>query len=296
MLWRITDAESSYHALSVTVNKRFSRSFQLQSAYTFSKSTDDASTWDDTRDFGESDRSGYGLRKDHGLSSFDVRRVWTTNFTLDLPDQNLTGLVGTLLGGWRLSGIVRFNDGFPLNPSAQQSRNRIRINGINTDFSMSFVDGPRLDLLPEGDHNPIRAQDPDEYIDVSQFALPATNCLSRDPRSDTPEPFPCEPSLTGGLVGPEGAFLGNLGRNVLISPGVANMDVALRKEGSIELLGEAVALHFRAELFNLFNRPNFGSPELVLYTRTGTVQAGAGQIKETRVKARQVQLALRVVF
>jgi hypothetical protein len=268
----------------------------LQSAYTFSKSTDDASTWDDSRDFGDSDRGGYGLRKDHGLSSFHVRNAWTANFTVDLPNRGLGGLAGALLGGWRLSGVLRFNDGFPLNPTAQQPRNRIRINGVNTDFSMSFVDGPMLDLVPGGDQNRVRPQHPDEYIDVSQFMLPATNCLSRDPRNDTPEPFPCQPALTGGLARPEGAFLGNLGRNVLISPGVANVDLALRKEASMDFLGETSVLQFRAEFFNIFNRPNFGSPQMTLFTRTGAVQSGAGQIQETSVNARQAQLALRLMF
>ena len=44
MRWRVTDATTAYHALRVNVDKRFSHNFQLSSAYTFSKTTDDTST------------------------------------------------------------------------------------------------------------------------------------------------------------------------------------------------------------------------------------------------------------
>jgi hypothetical protein len=63
----------------------------------------------------------------------------------------------------------------------------------------------------------------------------------------------------------------------------------------MDFLGETSVLQFRAEFFNIFNRPNFGSPQMTLFTRIGAVQSGAGQIKETSVNARQAQLALRLM-
>ncbi|MBI2819545.1 MAG: TonB-dependent receptor [Acidobacteria bacterium] len=295
MEWRISDGTSDYHAFHLTVNKRFSRGLQFQSSYTVSKSTDDASTWNDSTDFGDSDRRAYGLGKDHGLSSFDTRNVWTTNFVVDLPGGNLKGAPGTLFGGWRLSGILRFNAGFPLNPSAQQARSRIVIDGERTDFKMRFVDGPTLDLIPGGNQNPVNPQNPNKYIDLSQFALPLTNC-TLDVRLDI-MPNPCHANLLpGGKIASTGAFLGNIGRNILISPGVANADVALMKETSLPFLSESSILEFRCELFNLFNRPNFGNPELTLYGRNGLTRSGAGRITATRINARQIQLGLHLAF
>ena len=295
MRWRITDATSDYHAFRFAVNKRFSRGFQMQSSYTFSKSTDDTSTWTGSSDFGNSDRRGYGLDKDHGLSSFDVRNSWGTSFTYELPGRNLTGAVGALLGGWSTSGSIRLNDGFPLNPSATQARSRLVINGVQTDFTMSFVEGSRVDLVPGGDQNAIRAQNPDNYFDTSQYRYPLSNC-ARDARVDI-VPSPCNPNLLpGGQIASTGAFLGNLGRNTLISPGVANVDFTLMKQTRLPALGESTAVQFRWELFNLFNRPNFGSPSLTIFDRTGAVQAGAGRIESTRTNARQMQFALRFEF
>jgi hypothetical protein len=50
---------------------------------------------------------------------------------------------------------------------------------------------------------------------------------------------------------------GNTGRNILIGPGLANVDFAALKNFTI--FRESV-LQFRAEFFNLFNHPNFGLP------------------------------------
>jgi hypothetical protein len=303
MRWRITDATSDYHAFRFAVNKRFSGGFQLQSTYTFAKSTDDTSTWTGSSDFDSSDRRGYGLDKDHALSAFDVRNSWNTNFTYELPTGNLTGVAGAIFGGWSTSGSIRLNDGFPLNVSATQPRSRIRINNVNTDFTMTFVEGSRVDLAPGGDQNSVRAQNPDEYFDPSQYAYPLTNC-ARDVRTDlgfTDIPgnaeLPCnENLLPGGLAASTGAYLGNLGRNTLISPGVANVDFTLMKETRLPMMGESGSLQFRWELFNLFNRPNFGSPGLTLFNRNGVLQGTAGRIESTRTNARQMQLALRLSF
>ena len=288
MRWRVTDATSDYHAFRLSVSKRFSGGFQMQSSYTFSKSTDDTSTWTGSSDFGDSERRGYGLNKDHGLSSFDVRNSWNTNFIYELPGRNLDGAAGALLGGWSVSSVMRFNDGFPIDVDGQRARSRIRINNVNTDFTMRFVDGSSLDLIPGGNQNPIHPQNPDAYIDVSQFRLPMTNC-TRDARVDI-TPSPCDPNL------PTGQFLGNLGRNAVIGPGVASVDFTLMKETKVSMLGESGSLQFRWELFNLFNRPNFGYPSLQLYDRTGKVPADAGRIEDTRVNARQMQFAVRMSF
>jgi Carboxypeptidase regulatory-like domain/TonB dependent receptor len=51
--------------------------------------------------------------------------------------------------------------------------------------------------------------------------------------------------------------VGNLGRNNLIGPGYAETDIGLTKTTRIT---ERVNLQFRAEIFNIFNHPNFSVP------------------------------------
>jgi hypothetical protein len=273
MRWRLLDGISDYHAFRVSVNKRFSSGYQFNSSYTLSKSTDDSSTWTGSSDFSAADRNGYRTDKDHGLSGFDVRQSWISTFTADLPGRNLSGAAGHVFGGWSTSSSLRFNSGHPFGLSAQTPQ--VRISG--TTYPFRFVDGGTLDLVPGKDQGQIFPQNPDKYYDVANYALPT--CWTN--------PAACTPV---------GSFLGNVGKNHLISPGVADVDFALMKETAIPMLGEGGNLQFRWQLFNLFNRPNFGLPGTQAYQRTGAVTTGAGQITTTRTSAREMQFGLRLVF
>ena len=256
MRWRKTDGTSNYHAFRLSLNRRFSQGLQLQSSYTFSKSTDDSSTWTGSSDFGAADRRGYLGEKEPALSAFDVRQSFVTNLVYELPSGNLTGAAEKFLGGWSLSSILRFNSGNPFSLTADQPRKGRK--------RLVYVDGSRLDLVPGGNQNPIRPQNPDEYFDASQFGFP--------------EPF----------------YQGNLGRNHIFTPGVANVDFTVMKDTS---LAESTTLQFRAEFFNLFNRANFNSPAgRSLFDRRGNPRSNAGEITGTRTTSRQIQVALKLIF
>ena len=239
--WISFDSESDYHALRMTMNKRFSHGFQFQSAYTFSKSIDNRSSGGGG-DFGAADVNGYGREKRFGLSSFDVRHSFNTTYVYELPGGHWSGAAGKLLGGWRLAGLLRLNSGHPINLTAQQPR----LVTPQRTFSMQFVDGSTLDLVPGGNPNDISPRNPNQYFDPSQFSFPT--------------PF----------------FQGNLGRNVTISPGTANFDATLMKDIALGFLSESTKLEFRAEFFNLFNRANFGLPARSLFDRDGRPQSNAG--------------------
>ena len=74
---------------------------------------------------------------------------------------------------------------------------------------------------------------------------------------------------------PAGNF-GDLGRNQIYGPGFWNADFSISKNTK---LTEALALQFRAEIFNIFNHPNFALPTNVItpgINADGTVNANAG--------------------
>jgi hypothetical protein len=54
-----------------------------------------------------------------------------------------------------------------------------------------------------------------------------------------------------------GAVQGDLGRNALRGFGATNVDLTLRRQFRLR---ERLALQARADLFNIFNHPNFGNP------------------------------------
>ena len=222
MRWSLLDAESDYHGLRIGVTKRLSRGLQLQSSFTFSKSIDDWSTWVRATDLTSSNRDGYGTEKAHGLSGFDVRRVFYTNFVYDLPGEKWNGAIGRIFGGWNLSGILRFQDGFPITLSAEQPRSGT--------LQLQQVGGSTLDLAPGADQKKaIHPRNPNQYFDTSVFRYPT--------------PF----------------YQGNLGKNTMTAPGIATTDVTLTKNFKLR---ESRNLQFRSEFYNLFNRANFGLPAI----------------------------------
>ena len=99
--------------------------------------------------------------------------------------------------------------------------------------------------------------------------------------------------------------VGNMGRNALLGPGFVNTDVGVMKNTKIN---ERVSIQFRAELFNIFNHPNFNFPSTAVFNAgsaqsnyVGTPNTTAGQITSlvgTAVTgaARQTQFSLKLLF
>ncbi|MGC2292982.1 MAG: hypothetical protein WA450_13610, partial [Candidatus Acidiferrales bacterium] len=97
-----------------------------------------------------------------------------------------------------------------------------------------------------------------------------------------PNAFIAPPTLIG--------FYGNLGRDAYMGPDLATWDFSVVKNTSIT---ERFNLQFRAEIFNLLNRANFNTPNLIVFTPAG-VSGTAGAINSTSTTARQVQFALKL--
>ena len=92
--------------------------------------------------------------------------------------------------------------------------------------------------------------------------------------------------------------LGNAGRNILIGPGLANLDFSLAKDTAVGFLGEAGKLEFRADFFNILNRVNFENPSAGIFdiARPNEYLGTAGEISDTATKSREIQLSLKLVF
>ena len=87
-----------------------------------------------------------------------------------------------------------------------------------------------------------------------------------------------------------------MGRNTLIGPGVATVDLSILKNISIS---ERLHLQFRAEAFNLFNRPEFGRPSAAVFAGAAATESAlvtAGQITSTVGTSRQFQFAIKLIW
>ncbi len=102
-----TIANSNYNSLQISAEKRLSHGLQFQAAYTWSKSIDNASSFEN-----ELNPLNYALSR--SLSYFDAPQRFVLSFYYELPKTSLKGWGGMLLNGWNMSGILTFQTGFPV--------------------------------------------------------------------------------------------------------------------------------------------------------------------------------------
>jgi hypothetical protein len=272
---RETDAQSFYNALQASVSKRLSHGARAQLSYTFSRSIDESSGIN-SQDFDNTTQYSinfFDRKADRGLSSFSVKHVLVANWSYEIP-------FGKSSSG--LTGVLV--KGWQLNGilTAQSGTPfEVRL-GHNQSGNLNTIDfsiHERPDVVPGRGNNPVTGN-PSRWFDPTAFQLQPANTV------------------------------GNLGRNTLIGPKLVNFDFSLFKQFA---LGETKALHFRAEIFNIFNHPNFGVPNsanrtalLPVTDSTGrtcpigqtcsTPNGSAGAITTTVTTSRQIQFGLKFTF
>lgn len=266
--FRTWDANSFYNSLQLGINKRFSKGFQIQGAYTLAKSVDDASSGLGRSEFNNGQQrtsDPFDHKRDRGLSSFDVRQNFILNFTAEIPrgliNHDADNVLSRLLGGWQVSGILTLTSGIPFTPFIVSD-----IDGDGTDDNEQ-----RPNLKPGSSNNPVLGR-VEQWFDPSAFeSLPA-------------------------------GTRGNLGRNTITGPGLATFDMSLAKNIKVQSLSEKLNFQFRAEFFNLLNRANFSVParsNLEIFTTAGSSAKplpNVGRITSTTTSSRQLQFALRISF
>jgi len=257
-----TIANSAYNSLQASLDKRFGHGLQFTTAYTFSKSFDEASSF-------EGILNPIDQRRSRSLSNFDARHRIVFSYYWELPFHNYTGATGKLLNGWALSGITTFQTGFPI---------RIQ-SAADNELMYSF------DFELPGEPNqiaPFRTMRPQSngnyFFDPNSFTENASD--SSQPPCSAGASFGCyDPTLFGSL--------GNARRTVCCGPHISQTDFAILKTVP---LTETKHLDFRAEFFNLFNHTQFFTPD-------GNTSDGAqfGQVTQAR-DPRLMQFALKLYF
>jgi hypothetical protein len=102
-----TIANSNYNALEMMLQKRFSHGLQFQAAYTFSRSIDDGSTFEETL-------NPFNFRASRALSLFNSTQRFVISYDWQLPIRKYSGFAGKVLNDWEVSGITQFQSGFPI--------------------------------------------------------------------------------------------------------------------------------------------------------------------------------------
>jgi len=257
-----TIANSAYNSLQVSLDKRFAHGLQFTTAYTFSKSFDQASSF-------EGILNPVDPRRSRSLSNFDARHRIVFSYYWELPFRNYSGAKGKLLNGWAVSGITTFQTGFP-----------IRIQSLADNelmYSFDFeLPGQPNQIAP---FHTMKPQNHGNYFfDHNSFTENASDDSVKPCTEEAV--FGCfDPTLFGSL--------GNAPRTICCGPHISNTDFAILKTIS---LSETRHIDFRAEFFNIFNHTQFFTPD-------GNTSDGDqfGQVTQAR-DPRLVQFALKFFF
>jgi hypothetical protein len=258
----MTEGLSSYNALQVDVNHRFRHGFQIRGVYTFSKSLDDGTALNSSVGSNAPGFVMYPLnpKLDWGPSTSNVPNSAVINATWELPIGRGHALLGNA-GRW----VQGFAGGWT-------------ISGIETlQSGIPFTPSLGYDPANDGDsRDPVRPSynpafsgpvilgGPNQYFNSNAFTAPATGTY------------------------------GNVGRDTLYGPGIAELDFSALKNIRVT---ERVRLQFRAELFNILNHANFATPNTVVFTSaTSGPSPTAGVITSTSTTSRQIQFGLKLLW
>lgn len=233
----LTDVDSDFNALLTRLTRRFASGFLLNTEYRLAESTDTCSSDQNCRQTYPFDQS-----TEKGPSDFDVRHSFKLFGTWDLPIARDRTLLGTLAGGWQLSGIVTAASGFPWTPV------------FGGGLCQAAVAGGGVCPLRPIAYTGGASGDTSEEVFMRQFGQ-----------------FPGGP-LQYFTPPPRGSFdvppRPGVGRNSFRGPGYFAVDATLVKQFRFPIipgLGNDAGLEIRANAFNLFNNLNlepfgFNSP------------------------------------
>ncbi len=272
-------ASTSYHALQVAVNRRYSNGLFIKGSYTWSKAINffDDSGWAGFPLFNAQSQIG----RNRGLAGFDIPHNFQLGTAYELPFGKgkkwlSDSAAGKVLGGWSLSGIGSLVSGRPLTVTAAAG-------SLNA---------------------PGNSQTPDLIGSISYPKNTGPNTSWFDPNAFRPVEF--SPEWLASSSSNRPFRFGTSGRSVLRGPGFVNFDLSLVRSFQIT---ERIKTDFRVDAFNFTNTPLFNNPGTnasspsrdaqgnILRDANGNLRLnGFGQVLSAAQTQRQFRFGFRLEF
>jgi len=257
-------ANSSYNALEASLRKRFSHGMAFLVSYTYSKSIDDASSFNMTGSAakpvaGENDlaQDPFNLAAERGRSLFDSRQRLVLSYQWAIPLWRQPQVwYQHILGGWQVNGIATVMTGTPFTVF---DSNDVSQQGGAPEITGFSANRPNL---VSGQNPNSGSKTPGAWLNAD-----ALQRITPDPNSPVQQ-------------------FGSAGRNIAQGPGYANWDFSLFKNIPVT---EEKQFQFRAEFFNFLNHTNFRLPDSDISSPT------FNQIL-TALPPRLIQFALKFQF
>jgi hypothetical protein len=225
------DTTASYNAMLATLSRRFSGGWQFTANYRWSKSIDIVSS----DEVGAPTNPTFPLdvRQERGPSDYDVRHYFVGSALYDLPFfRGRKDALGSILGGWEITGIATYHTGFPWTPVVGNcpSTNRPIVCPARP---TAYFGGAGTDTSNQA------------FITGSNFPGGGARFFTTI-------------GATG--FGPVAGLLPGVGRNSFRGPKYRDVDLTLAKRfGLARFLNEGSNLEIRANFFNVFNILNLQS-------------------------------------
>ena len=256
------NSDSIFHALEIQLTRQLSKGLQAGVSYTWGKIIDAGSASANRDTYANSSpRLWFDESNGRGLADFDIRQNLTVNYIWEIPGfRARPRALQWALNGWQWGGILHVASGEPFTPT---------ITGDPLGVKGDQFDRPDVLTGPGCRGSLVNPGNPLDYIKTQCFAFP--NLSTR---------------------------LGDAGRNILIGPGILNLDTSL-----VRNIGGSERFHaqFRAEFFNVLNHTNFASPVVTtnntsLFGANGAPISSAGILTSTTTTSRQVQFGLKLMW
>ena len=262
--WTSPIGYGSYNGLQASLEHRFTKGFEMDAAFTHSRSLDNTPEELESNSGDAPDGRNYASW--YGPSDFDVPNRVSVNYVYDLPfgrgKQMLRqGPLAWVLGNWETSGVYTYYSGHPF----QVNENNGQYNSVLDPYGYTTATPNQIGKVQ-------MVRDPDCWF----YASADSACGAKAPSG-------AANAYTTTAVG----AIGNVGRNTLRGPGIDVFDAALLREFPIV---EGWNVEARWEVFNVTNTPEFGQPN------GNITSGGVGSITTLAGDPRVMQFALRVSF
>jgi outer membrane receptor protein involved in Fe transport len=318
---RINGVNSSYHALQMRYDGRFSRQWNYGFSYTYSHAIDNSSevfSFDGGNSVAVAQNPLDITSGERGNSGFDARHAFAANFLWELPFmREQKGFLGRIVGGWQVNSIFRLQGGRPFNPThSLASRNPYEDSGYMVAFFGSGSHFRPFEGNPNAPLDRVAITDVDACIFYSLCGTtqvgvdamgrpilrpnlqssPTGYYLMNDINAQNGKLTPVSPNdvrfiLNGaGAASRFGTPFGNVGRNTFRGDRTENVDLSIFKDFRIT---ERFQLRYRLQMLNAFNHPNFATPNSIAIDNAGTVFYN---FQENNGGRRTISMGLRLSF
>lgn len=269
------DASTSYNALQIKAEKRFTHGLQFLAHYTFSRSYNY-----------NYDNYANDPRVAWGPDDTNRNHVFIANVVYELPFGKGKAFMSSggraqdlIFGGWMLSSTTNWSGGTAFTPSygecgQDQDANVCRPDVGTGSFKLGAQRDPATGTFTWFTPIPALAISAPPGTDFCRVARPSGNGFAR----------------------PACGTIGNFPRDSLRGPHVFTTDMSLSKSFGIT---ERVRGGFRVDAFNVFNHVVLGNPGNTCIDCNGIAQGGdAGKISDinNNTTMRQLQFGLKFTF